>query len=163
MKRFGIELKWALVFVLTSLGWMLLEKVSGLHSIHIDKHLIYTNFFAIPAILIYVLALLDKRKAFYNDEMTYRQGFETGAIITIVVTLASPLTQWITNYVITPEFFQNVIEYSLKTGYYKTIEEATAYFNFKSYVIQGLIGAFAMGLTTSAIVAIFTKKRSLKL
>ena len=38
---------------------------------HIDKHVVYTNFYALPAILVYVFALLDKRKNFYNGKMTY--------------------------------------------------------------------------------------------
>jgi hypothetical protein len=43
---------------------MLREKGLGLHSRHIDKHMIYTNFYAIP-VGVYVLALLDKRKNYY--------------------------------------------------------------------------------------------------
>jgi hypothetical protein len=40
-----------------------------------------------------------------------------------------------------------------------TQEAAENYFNMKSYIIQGLIGAPVMGLITSAIVAIFTRKK----
>lgn len=160
MKNMKIEIKWAVIFVLMTLAWMLLEKITGLHSNNIDKHLVYTNFIAIPAISVYVFALLDKRKNFYNNVMNYKQGFISGTIITVIVTIFSPMTQWITSYLITPEYFPNVIEYSVKTGYYKTVEEATAFFNFKNYVIQGLIGAPVMGLTTTAIVAIFTRKKS---
>ena len=66
MKKYSIEIKWAIIFAVTTLVWMFLEKLVGLHSEHIDKHSIYTNFIAIPAIIIYVLALLDKRKNFYS-------------------------------------------------------------------------------------------------
>ncbi|MCH5600460.1 hypothetical protein [Niabella ginsengisoli] len=59
-----IEAKWALIFSVMVLVWMLLEKWSGLHDKYIDYHLYLTNLFAIPAIWIMVLALKDKKKTF---------------------------------------------------------------------------------------------------
>ena len=70
MSKYKIELKWGIIFTLMMLVWMVLEKIAGLHDEHIDKHAIYTNFVAIPAIIVYVLALLDKRKGYYNGTMT---------------------------------------------------------------------------------------------
>lgn len=159
MKRYTIEVKWALIFILVSLLWMVLERVCGLHDKHIGLHLYLTNLFAIPAIWIYVLALKDKKKRYYKGQMNFMQGFLSGCVLTIIIAAFSPLTQWITSYVITPDYFTNVIEYSLKTGYLKTRAEAEEQFNFRTYVIQGLIGALAMGLITSAIVALFVRTR----
>lgn len=160
MKKYRIELKWGLLFVIMSLAWMLLEKLSGLHSTHIDKHLYLTNLFAIPAIALYVFALREKKRKDYSGTMTYVQGFVSGLIITLVVTLFSPLTQWITSVVITPEFFPNVIEYSLETGYHQSRAEAEAYFSLENYMKQSVIGALLMGLVTSAVVAFFVKSKS---
>jgi hypothetical protein len=157
MKNLKIEIKWAIIFVLMSLLWMLLEKISGLHDRHIDKQSMYTIFMAIPAIAIYVFALLDKRKNYYHGLMTYKQGFITGLIITAIVTILSPLTQYLTSEVITPEYFSNIIKYSVASGE-MTQQEAQKYFNLKSYIVQGVIGAALMGTATSAIVAIFTRK-----
>lgn len=162
MKMYKTEIKWAFIFILMTLLWMLLEKLSGLHSRYIDYHLYLTNLYAIPAIWIYVLALKDKKKNFHEGKISYLQSFISGLIITLIITLASPLTQWITTYVITPEYFPNVIKRSVELGNYKTTEEAQAYFNFNNYVIQGLIGAFGMGLVTSAIVSLFIRTRSTK-
>jgi len=158
MMKYKIETKWAIIFVIMSLVWMLFEKLSGLHSNYIDKQAIYTNFIAIPAIAIYVFALLDKRKNFYSSQMTYLQGFISGLVISLIVTILSPLTQIITSKLITPEFFPNAIQYSVSIGYY-TQEAAEKFFNLKNYIIQGLIGAPIMGIITSAIVAIFTRKK----
>jgi len=138
---------------------MVLEKLVGLHDEHIDKHPIYTNFIAIPAIAIYVFALLDKRKNFYKGAMTYKQGFITGLIITAIVTVLSPLTQYITSTIITPEYFPNMINYSVETGKL-TQEAAEEYFNLKNYLLQVIIGTPLMGILTTAIVAIFTRKKS---
>lgn len=159
MKKRQIEIKWALLFALMSLLWMLLEKLSGLHSVHIDKHMYLTNLFAIPAILIYVFALREKKKRYYGGRMNYMQGLRSGIILTLIVTLLTPLTQWITSYLITPEYFPNVIRYSLETGYYDSLAEAEAFFNYQNYAIQGLLWALALGVVTTAIVMLFLRSR----
>lgn len=157
LKQISIEIKWAVIFIIMTLLWMLLERLVGLHDVYIDKHPIFTNIIAIPAIAVYVLALRNKRKSYYNGKMTYMQGFISGLIITFIVTVLSPVTQIITSYVITPHYFSNVINYSVTNGL-MNLEAAEAYFNIKSYIIQGLMGASIMGTITAAIVAIFTKK-----
>ena len=159
MNKFRIEIKWALIFIVMMLLWMVLERLTGLHDVHIDKHPIYTNFVAILAILVYVLALLDKRKNFYNGVMSYKQGFMAGLIITLIVTAFSPLTQYITSTIISPEYFTNVINYSVNEGLMSQTE-AEAYFNLKSYLMQVIIFTPIMGIVTTAIVAIFTKSKA---
>lgn len=157
LKQISIEIKWAVIFIIMTLLWMLLERLVGLHDVYIDKHPIFTNIIAIPAIAVYVLALRNKRKSYYNGKMTYMQGFISGLIITFIVTVLSPVTQIITSYVITPHYFSNVINYSVTNGLMNQ-EAAEAYFNIKSYIIQGLMGASIMGTITAAIVAIFARK-----
>lgn len=159
MKNFKIELKWALIFIIVQLLWMVGEKAVGLHDTHIDQHATYTMLFAIPAIAMYVFALLDKRKNFYNGSMTYMQGLKTGIIITMIVTLLTPVAQYIISTVITPDFFTNAIEYSVDSGQ-KTQEEAESYFTLTSYLWQAVLGALFLGVVTSAVVAIFTRKKA---
>lgn len=155
-----IEIKWAIIFSIVGLLWMVLEKLSGLHSTYIDYHLYLTNLFAIPAIMMMVLALKDKKNNFYHGQMTYRQGLISGIILSVFIALLSPLTQWITSYVITPEYFPNVIKRSVEIGYYKTTAEAQAHFNYKNYAIQGAVGALVMGIITTAIAMIFIRTKN---
>jgi len=159
MKSRIVEAKWAAIFIATMLVWMLLEKLTGLHSTHIDKQQYLTMLFAVPAILVYVLALRDKKRSYYNGQMTYVQGLVSGVIITAIVTILSPLSQWVISYVITPEYFPNVIAYSLKTGYFKTLEEAQAYFSYRNFAIQSIVWSLGMGIATSAVVAIFVRSK----
>jgi hypothetical protein len=161
MKKVKIEIKWAVIFSVMTLLWMLLEKLSGLHSKFIDYHMYLTNLFAIPAIIVMVLALKDKKKSFYGGTMTYLQGLITGIVLSFFIALLSPLTQWITSYVITPEYFPNVIKRSVELGYYATTAEAQAKFSYMNYAIQGALGALIMGIVTTAIAMIFirTKKK----
>jgi hypothetical protein len=159
MKNRKIEIKWAIIFSIMVLVWMLLEKLSGLHGKYIDYQLYLTNLFAIPAIWVMVLALKNKKKGFYKGNMSYKQGLISGIILSIIIALISPLTQWITSYVITPEYFPNVIKRSVEIGYYKTTAEAEANFNYKNYAIQGMIGSLIMGIVTTAIAMIFIRSK----
>ncbi len=158
MKKFSIEIKWALIFTLVALVWMYFEKLMGWHDEQIAKHAVYTNIFAIPAIIIYWLALRDKRENYYGGQMTWVQGFVSGILISLVVAVLSPLSQYITHHYITPEYFTNIISYSVDNGK-MSMEAAKNYFNLGSYIIQGVTGAVVMGIVTSAIVAFFVKKK----
>lgn len=158
MNKYKIEIKWALIFVGMMLTWMVLERLLGFHSTNIDKHALVTNFIAIPAIAIYVLALLDKRKTDFGGTMTYKQGFMAGLIITIIVTIFSPIIQILISTVISPDYFTNMIEYSVQEEIMSQ-QEAEEFFNLQNYLVQVLIGTPFMGLMTTAIVAFFTKKK----
>jgi hypothetical protein len=145
-----------------TLLWMLLEKLTGLHGKNIDYHRYLTNLYAIPAILVMVMALNDKKKSYYCGQMNYMQGLITGIILSVIIALLSPLTQWITSYIISPEYFPNVLERSVELGYYKTTAEAEANFNYKNYATQGAIGALIMGVVTTSIAMIFKRTKNKK-
>lgn len=157
--KYKLEIKWAILFIGATLLWMLLEKATGLHSTHIDKQMYLTNLFAIPAILIYVFAFKEKKTA-HAGVLTYKAAVGSGLIITLLVAILSPPTQWVISEIITPEYFPNVIAYSVESGYYQTIEEAQAYFNLENYMIQSAVAALIMGIITSVVVAFFVKSKS---
>lgn len=160
MNNLKIEIKWALIFTIVALAWMLLEKLSGLHDQHIAYHMYLTNLFAIPAIIMMVLALKDKKKYYYQGQMTYVQGLISGALVSLFVAILSPLSQWITTNIISPSYFPNVINYSVEQGYYENVEAASAYFNYSSYAVQSAIGALVMGIITTAIAMIFLRTKN---
>ena len=160
MSKIKIEIKWAIIFSIVGLLWMVLEKICGLHSTYIDYQFYLTNLFAIPAIWMMVLALKEKKEKFYNGKITYKQGLISGIILSLLIALMSPITQWITTYIITPEYFPNVIKRSVEICYYKTTAEAQANFNYKNYAIQGAIATLIMGIITTAIVMIFLRAKN---
>jgi hypothetical protein len=155
MDKIRIELKWAAIFIVMTLVWMVLERLAGLHDAHIDMHPYLTNFIAIPAIAVYVFALREKRERFYGGTMTYAQGFRCGAIITLLVTIITPLSQYIISTVITPDYFANIIRYSVEHGLLTQVT-AESTFNLKSYIIQATMFAPVMGLITTAITTAIT-------
>lgn len=158
MKRFAIEIKWGIIFSVVSLLWMYLENALGWHDELIAKHAIYTNFFGIVAIVIYVLALLDKRKNFFEGKMNWSQGFISGIVVSIVVAILTPLAQYITHTFVTPDYFPNIIDHAVERGS-MTREAAEEYFNLTSYILQSFFFALVVGVVTSAIVALFVRKK----
>lgn len=157
MKKYQIEIKWAFIFVIMTLLWMLLEESLGWHDELIEWHPYLTMIYMIPATLVYVIGLIDKRDNALGGKMTWKQGFVSGLIISIIVAIFSPLSMWITFEYITPNYFENAINYSVSTNEY-TLEAAQGYFNYNSYVLQSALGAIFMGIVTSSIVAAFVRK-----
>lgn len=158
MKKYTHEIKWALYFALMMLVWMVLERMAGLHDEHIDKHPLITNFVAIPAIAMYVFALRQKREKAYGGHMTYMQGFMSGLIMTLVITILSPLTQYITSTIITPDYFSNAINYAVAEGKMSQAD-AEDFFSLSNYLKQTILFTPVMGIVTTAIVALFVKRK----
>ncbi|MDN7124011.1 DUF4199 domain-containing protein [Pseudidiomarina terrestris] len=152
------ELKWGVLFSGAILVWLLIERLTGLHDEHIEYHAYFTNLFAVVAVVIYVLALRDKRASLPNQEMRWIEGFLSGVIIAVVVAALSPLLQIIAHYLISPDFFANMQAYTINEG---LMEPAAAreYFSLESYIIQSVIGALLMGAATAAVVAFFLRTR----
>src|SRR5690606_32664044 len=160
MKSIKIEIKWAVIFSVMVLLWMLLEKLSGLHGEYIDYHLYLTNLFAIPAIIVMVMALKDKKKSFYKGQITYNQGGISGIILSAFIASFSPLTQWITSSIISPEYFPNVIKRQVVVRYYSAASAVEAQFNYRNDAIEGGLGALAIGINTTAIAMIFIRTKN---
>lgn len=158
MKNYKIEIKWGIIFFAVSLLWMYFEKLMGWHDALIAKHAIYTNFFGLLAIAIYFFAIHEKRNKFFKGKMTWKEGFVSGLVLTIVIALLSPLGQYITHKFITPEYFDNVIDYSTETGRMER-ETAEAYFNLRAYIIQSTAFVLMSGVVTAAVVALLLKRK----
>ena len=158
MQKYLTEIRWGVIFTAVMLLWMWAEQLAGLHGRHIAEHAIYTNLFAIPAILVYVLALRQKKQRDYNGAMSWKQGTVSGLLITLVVVLLSPAAQWLTHKVITPAYFLNVQAYVVTQGM-MTTDQALEYFSLTNYMLQSAIGAAIMGVLTSVIVAFFLRSK----
>ena len=158
MSKYRIEIKLAIIFSVVMILWMMGEKMFGLHDEFIAEHAFYSSFFAIVAIGIYLLALYDKRKNYHNGIMSWQEGFKSGAILTAGIVILSPFVQLLISQIITPDYFQNITDYSITTGE-MTREEAEAYFSLKSYIIQSMVWAAITGLITAAIAALILRRK----
>ena len=134
MKKFRIEVKWGILFFLSGLAWMALEKYLGWHDRLIEQHATYTLLYAPLAIFIYVVALWEKKRKTYSGRMTFLQGLLSGMVITLVVVLLTPLSQYISHSLISPDYFSNIIQLTVNSGK-MTLPEAEAYFNLMNYIV----------------------------
>ncbi len=162
MKNFSIEIKWTLRFILLVLAWAIGEKFTGLHDQHIDQYALYTNLFGIPALVFYFLAIAEKKKYFFNNQMTWTQGFVSGVVLSFFIAILMPIAQLVIYKSITPHFFETIIEYKTKSPSLKhhiAVEDAQAYFNLKSFMIQSVFSALSMGTISGAIASLFLKSK----
>ena len=152
------ELKWGLIFITAIILWMVIEKATGLHAEHIQYHAVFSNFFAIVAIIIFIFALRDIRQSQPRQKVTWLTLFLSGVKISVVIALLSPPTQFLIHSVISPEFFPNMREYATASGMMSETR-ANEYFSLVAYMFQSAIFAFGMGVVTSAIIAFFLKRK----
>jgi hypothetical protein len=135
---------------------MALEKNLGWHDRLIEQHATYTLLYAPIAILIYVFALFEKRRKTYSGRMSYIQGFLSGLVLTLIVVLLTPLSQYLSHSVISPDYFSNIIQLTVNTGK-MTLVEAEGYFNLMNYITQSFLFASVMGVLTTSVVMIFLR------
>ena len=134
-KKVYIELKWAVIFTIAILLWILFEKTLGWYEEGIADQYWLALLFAPFAMLIYLLALREKRRRVYNGKMTWLQGFVSGVILTIFIALISPLAQYITYNFITLEYFNTVTDHSVTVDLMHRTK-TNNYLNINGYLWQ---------------------------
>jgi Protein of unknown function (DUF4199) len=159
MKNFAIEIKWAINYSIAFMLWMIFEKSIGWHDAAIGKQMILTNLFGFIALAIYYFAFQDKKKNFYNNSITFREGFMFGVYLSGLIALFAIVTQYITYTFISPTYFDNLIAEVVKNKK-QTLEQAQAFFNYKSYLFQSIFGSLSIGIVTGAIIAYFMKTKT---
>lgn len=157
MKNYQIEIKWAIIFSVVLILWCFIEKILGLHGPRIEQHQLFSMFYIIPAIVLYFLAILEKRNKYFLGKASFKKLFFTGFLITIFISILNPLNQFIIHNLISPEFFQNLIAYSVKTNAMNQ-NEAENYFNLLNYILISLPFSFFVGIFTSIVAALVLKK-----
>jgi len=148
------EIKFALYFSALNLIWMLGEKLAGLHDLHIADHAFYTNYFAIPSILLYAVAMYQKQTEL-GGEMNFKQGFMSGLGITMIVTASTPAVQFIIHTIITPDYFANVQAFAIKEG--MKPEVATMHFTLNNYIMLSVFTGFVYGIITTIFTTIMVR------
>lgn len=148
------EIKYALIFSAMNILWMLGEKLAGLHDVHIADHAFYTNYFAIPSILLYAVAMYQKQ-TLLGGEMNFKQGFMSGLGITMIITALTPVVQFFIHTIITPEYFINVRAFAIQEG--MKPEVADTHFTLNSYILLSVFTGFVYGIITTIFTTIMIR------
>lgn len=158
MKNYRVEFKWAVIYMIMTFVWALIAKSLGFHSDRIASGQIFNTLIIIPSFLVYVLSIMEKSKIRYQGLITFKQGFVSGMILTLFVTILGPLTP-LFSVMISPDFFNSAIQFVVSN---KTMTEADAaeYFNLTTFIVHGIIAAPVFGLVFSAIATPVARKFS---
>jgi len=157
MKKFTIEFTWAVIYTLASLLWTALEKWLGFHDEKIGSQMIFVWWFGVPALAVYYFAIRDKRDNFYKGAASWQQLFLSGVILSVFAALMSPLAQYISTTVISPDWIKNSINHYVEVK--KMPEEnAKMLFSRNGLMLQAISNGISIGVILSAIVALLLKK-----
>ena len=159
MKKFKIEFKWAVIMSIIFLAWMTLEKQLGFHDEKIKWQPLFNLLYIFPTFILYFLALNEKKKVYYNGNMNWKQGIISSIIISFIIVIFSPISQFITHEFITPNYFEKLITLSVESKRL-TLEEAKSYFNLTAYIWQSISGGLSFGIVIGAIVAYILKPKT---
>lgn len=160
MKKFAIEIKWGIRFAFLWIVWLYIEKSSGYYNEKIADHALYSLLFTFVIIFVYYVSIKEKKNDFFKGQMSWKQGCVTGIFLTVVMAILTPVCQIIFHKAIAPEFFPNMIEYSISKG--NTRELAENYFNLSSYILQSVFGTLSFGVVISAVVALILQSKTKK-
>jgi Protein of unknown function (DUF4199) len=151
------EIKWGVIFIIVSFLWITLERVVGLHGKYISMRQYVGFLFIIPAVLMMVLAIAEKRRVL-GGNISFKQGFLCGMGVSIVVAILTPLSQWILYRFVTPDFFQNDINYRMSQGENTTALEFLYSTNW--FLLVGVSAALITGAITSLILAAIMRTKT---
>ncbi|CAM4119386.1 DUF4199 domain-containing protein [Flavobacterium antarcticum] len=160
MKKFAIEIKWGIRYAFLWILWLFIEKSSGYYEAKISDYALYSLLFGFITLFVYYVAIKEKKNDFFKGAMSWKQGCVTGIFLTIVMAILTPICQIIFHKAIAPEFFPNMIEYSISKGNSRAMAEN--YFNLTSYILQSVFATLSTGVVISAVVALFLQTKSKK-
>jgi hypothetical protein len=160
LRKFEIELKWAVAYNVLFILWTAMEKALGWHDSLVGHQLIYTNLFLLAVIPVYVLAIRDKRKNYYHGQISWAQGFISGTVMSVFAAIINPVALSLAFQVISPDYFHNISAYYIAHHHFSP-EKAAQYFSLKSYIIQNTSSGISSGVLFSALIALAVKTKPL--
>lgn len=137
MKNYIIEIRWAFIFTLASILWAGIEKLVGLHDSKIGTMPAFFLLFAIPAVAIYFLSLLEKKEKVFNGNMSWKEGTVCGIVLSLFIAVLSPVAQWAIYTLISPEYFAKAIKFYTEK-HVLTEARAVEQFNIAAYMKREL-------------------------
>lgn len=158
MKKFEIEIKWAILLTLAAVVWHYIEKQLGWHDKHINMQPIYTMLFIFVTITVFILALKEKKKMYYNNLIDWKQGFLSGSILSLFVAMLSPVVLYLFVTVISPNFIETALANAISKSR-APLEQLESYYNINSYIYQNVFSSLSLGIVISACVAYFIKTK----
>lgn len=153
MEKYKVEIKWSLIFAVVYFLWLFLEKYLGYHSEKALHEQIFNLLFVPIFILIYFLALKEKKKEILNNEMSWKDGFGCGLILTLLISITSTFVVFVFFTYVSPDFFETAISMSKKK------EIAQINYNLQVFVKNNIFDKLSFGIVFTSLISYFIKTK----
>jgi hypothetical protein len=158
MKQFSIEFRWAFTFLLAQTLWIMLEKTLGFHDEKIQFQPLFSMLFVFVLLIIYVISLREKKAKAYNGNMTWREGFVSGLMLTLIIALFTTMTEYTKHHVISPYFLENMKALILKENK-MSAENANQFFTFSNTLSQSIFYTISIGVVITSTISWIIKSK----
>lgn len=158
IQSFKIEIKWAILYSIAYTIWMYFESKMGWHDTKIGLQPLYNLLFLPISILLIGLAIFDKKRNHYKNEMDWKKGFVSGIILSVLITVLNPVVLYITYNYISPDFFENAINAYVSEGF--PLEKAKAQYNLNTAISNSVFDKLSFGVVISAAVSYFIRTKN---
>ncbi len=158
LQSFKIEIRWSFLYTIAYLLWMVFENKMGWHDSKIGLQPLYNLLFVPIGAFIIGLALFDKKRNYFKNEMNWKQGFISGIILAVLITVLNPVVLYITHTYISPNFFQNAINASVSETY--TVVQAQAQYNLNTAISNSVFEKLSFGVVIAAIISYFIQTKN---
>lgn len=159
MNKIGIELKWAAIITTFTCVWAAMEKSLGYHK-DFSNIIVMAFFYYILLTLLWAVAFIDKKKSLGKGAIwEFKNAFKFGLFLTGLLTILSPIAQYIIYETISPDYFENIIQYQLAKGK-QTRESLELIHNLNFTIRQGVMNSLSLGVIFSALYAWVFKTKS---
>lgn len=153
MNKYAIEIKWTAIFSIVYLIWMIFEKMLGYHSEKALQEPIFNLLFIPISVVLFYLAIKNKKKTIFNNEMEWKQGFASGIVLTLLLAITTTVVVMFTFNIISPNYFETAIEAS------KNKEVAQFNYNFPVFIKNNIFDKLSFGVVFSAIMSYLLKTK----
>ena len=151
-------LRFGMLSGLLSLLWLAFEFMFGLHDAYIDLHPYVTMFgLIIPVGVMY--AMMKKMHHDAVAHLNFMDYVKPGLALAFLMGVFAAPMQLVFHYVINPDFFENMISHALANRYFKTVQEATAEFNFNAYLLKSVVGTFVFAAFLALLMAFLRSRK----
>ena len=159
MKDFKVELKWALIYSVTTLIWLIIERYLGLHDEHLDRQLRFMVILGVLYLCIYYFGLRDKKVNFYHGQINFKEDLKFALIMSLIVAVLSLFVQFIFVRTISPDYLSNMANYMVKHGRF-TKEGADEFYSVSNQLKNSAYTNLVIGVFFGAICAALHKNKA---
>ena len=137
--------------------WKACEKLMGFHDDKINLYPVVSDLIIIPLVLLYAIGF-KKHRISLGGKITFINGIGFGLMATLFIVALTPMSVWIFDQFINPNFYTSMIQYQVK-NHLSTLEIAKQSFNHDNFKQSCIIGNASTGILLSVILAFISSKK----